>query len=378
MKKNFCIAVLILCLFGAAPSVDAQCWEGIVVEVAAGNTLLVNRGQTRGFVTLYGIDAPATGQAFSAEAENKLHTMLLNKKVTVCPQKALGGNAAEVYVLSGYKRNVNADMVRKGLAWSTVAQYKSLQTLARKKRLGLWSEDNPLPPHEYRRIAAERRSSVRVDGQQGNATPGSFTVYSRSPAPQPDRTEDNATHNEAPANSVQRQQELEELRMKQQQRTSDDSLGLIDIDDLTIKAYFEDNGYRSDGRVEISVDYRNKALDRAVLWTDGDVNCDCSVTGHFNEGTNTRIARADVILSSYDERVYIDIPYKYLAQDTFIELNSGTVECRISAGIFSIKASDKFYVYFTGVPYFLDNRPPFFDRPGHTAPGHHHNRETER
>ena len=270
------------------------------------------------------------------------------------------------------------EMVRKGLAWSTVAQYRNLETMARKKRLGLWSEDNPMPPHEYRRMAAERRSAVRADGQQGNATPGSLSVYKSSPAPQPDRAEDNATHNEVPAISVQRQMELEELRKKQQQRTSDDSLSLTDIDDVTISTYFEDGGYRSDGLVEISLDYRSKALDREVLWTDGDVNCDCSVTGHFNEGTNTRIARANVILTSYDDRVYIDIPYKYLEQDTFIELNSCTVECRISAGIFSLKASDKFYVYYPGIPYFLDNRPPFFDRPGHTAPGHHHNRDMER
>ena len=108
MKKIFFIPVLTLCLFGVVSIVEAQCWEGIVVEVVDGNTVLVSRGQTRGVVTLYGIDAPAPGQAFSAEAENKLHTMLLNKKVTVCPQKASGGNAAEVYVLSGYKLNVNA------------------------------------------------------------------------------------------------------------------------------------------------------------------------------------------------------------------------------------------------------------------------------
>jgi len=377
MKNIFFIPVIILCLFGAAPIAEAQCWEGIAVEVVDGTTLLVSRGQTRLVVTLYGIDPPATGQAFSTEAESKLHTMLLNKKVTVCPHKSSGGKAAEVYVLSGYKLDVNAEMVRKGLAWSTVAQYKNLETMARKKRLGLWVEDNPIPPHEYRRIASERRSAVRADGQQGNATPGSFTIYKNSREPQPDRAEDNATHNQGTAISAQREQELEELRMKQQHHTSDESLGLTDIDDVTIRAYFEDGGYRSDGLVEISFDYRNKALDRAVLWADGDVNCDCHVTGHFNEGTNTRIARSDVILSSYDDRVYIDIPYKYLQQDTFIELNSCTVECRISAGIFSLKASDKFYVYFPGIPYFLDNRPPFFERPGHTGPGHRHNRYPE-
>ena len=378
MKKNFFIPVLTFCLFGVVSIVEAQCWEGIVVEVVDGNTVLVSREQTRGLVTLYGIDAPTSGQAFSAEAENKLHTMLLNKKVTACPQKALGGNAAEVYVLSGYKRNVNEEMVRKGLAWSTVAQYKNLETMARKKRFGLWSEDNPMPPNEYRMMAAKRRSAVRADGQKGNATPGSLSVYKSNPAQQPDRAEDNATRKEGPAISVQRQMELEELRKKQQQRTSDDNLSLTDIDDVTISTYFEDSGYRSDGRVEISLDYRSKALGREVLWKDGDVNCDCSVTGHFNEGTNTRIARSSVILTSYDDRVYIDIPYKYLAQDTFIELNSCTVECRISAGIFSLKASDRFYVYYTGIPYFLDNHPSYFDRPEHIAPGHHHNRESER
>jgi micrococcal nuclease len=379
MKKNAFIPVLILSLFVAVPIAEAQCWEGIVDQVVDGNTLLVSRGKTRGTVTLYGIVTPAPGQSFSAEAGNKLHTILLNKKITVCPQHVPVGNAAEVYVLSGYKLNVNEEMVRRGLAWSTVAQYKNLEVMARKKRLGLWSEDNPMPQNEYRRMAAERRSTVLTDdGQQGNVTPGSLSVYKSTCAPKPDRTDANTTHNESSAISMQRQMELEKHRKQQQQRTSDENLSHTDIDDVTIKAYFEYGGYRSDGLVEISLDYRNKALDRAVLWTDGDVNCDCSVTGHFNEGTNTRIARADVILTSHDDRLYIDIPYKYLEQDTFIELNSCTVECRISAGIFSLKASDKFYVYFPGIPYFLDNRPPFFDRPGHTAPGYHHYREKQR
>ena len=116
-------------------------------------------------VTLYGIDAPATGQAFSAEAENKLHTMLLNKKVTVCPQKMMGGNAAEVYVLSGYKLNVNEEMVRKGLAWSTVARYKNLETLARKKRQGLWS-------------ARQSNAAARVPQEGSNAAHSRAAKYS--------------------------------------------------------------------------------------------------------------------------------------------------------------------------------------------------------
>lgn len=374
MNKNYFFLIIGLCLFGFVFDAHARCWDGTVVEVTDDNTLLVSRGQTRTAVTLYGIDAPASGQDYSADAMHRLNALLLNKKVTVCPQKMPGVNAVEVYVLSGYKLNVNEEMVRKGLAWSTVDQYKNLENTARTKRLGLWSADDPMPPHEYRRKASvqrsqEKQNAFRADDWNLNASSDGLNVY-KAP-PQAFSTADNATQVEV---AKQRLRELEALREKQQQHNNDDSLSLTDIDDFKISTYFEDAGYRSDGVVEVRLDYRSTALGREVLWTDGDVNCDCSVNGHFNEGSNTRIAKTSVILSSYTDRVYIDIPYKYLRQDTFIELNSCTVECTISAGIFSLKSSDKFYVYYPGIPYFLDNSPPSWSRPGHDAPEHHYNR----
>jgi hypothetical protein len=87
-----------------------------------------------------------------------------------------------------------------------------------------------------------------------------------------------------------------------------------------------------------------------VYWEGGDVSSECRVTGHFSNGTNTRIAKSNDVLNSHQERIYIDVPSYFLDQDNFVILRSCTVECRVSAGIFDLKASDKFEVYFRGIP----------------------------
>jgi len=343
-------------MFGIVPEGQAQCWKGTVVKVVDSNTLLVKRKQTRVRVRLYGIDAPAAGQAYVSEAKNHLQGLVLNKEATVCPKKTQGGNAFEVHVLKGFMKNINRDMVGKGFARSTVDGYKNLEKNARKKHLGLWSQDTSVQQKQTTQNGAashqgKNQDSVHTDKQFKKPSSGGLSVYKVTGAPQPDWVTDNGTQSVDPV-TLQRQAEIEALREQQQQRANDDSLSLTDIDHFTIRTYFHEPDYEFGGGLEIKFEYSSKALGRWVYWDDGDVNCECRVTGHFSEGTNTRIARTNDILSSYTDRVYINIPYTYF-EDSFIDLNSCTVECRISAGIFDLKASDKVYVQFTYRPWYL-------------------------
>lgn len=341
-----------LFLFGPVlvASAQAQCWDATVLEVIDGNTLIVNRKQSATKIRLYGIDAPATSQAFASEAKKTLQGLVLNKKITACLKKKPANPAYEVHVLKGFMLNVNREMIRKGLAWSTLDLYKTLEESARKKRRGLWSKDTPVSPKQYRqKAAAQQRVGVQAKPS------GSLSVYKVNGLPKPAQAPDNATQAVDPAVMEQRQQELEAIRQKEQERVSDTRLSLTDIEEFKLSADFVDADYESYAGLEISFYYWSTALDSPVDWNDGDVNCECSVIGHFSEGTNTRIARKNVLLSSYRDRVYIDIPYSYL-DDSFVELLSCTVECRLSAGIFDLKSSDKVYLQFTGRPWFYRRR----------------------
>ena len=103
--------------------------------------------------------------------------------------------------------------------------------------------------------------------------------------------------------------------------------------------------------MEITLYYESNKLGQNINWEEGPVNCECRITGHFSNGTNTRIAKSTDILTSYTEQVYISIPAYFLEEDDFVVLTYCTVDCRVSAGIFDLKASDRFEVYFRGDPY---------------------------
>ena len=346
----------LLCVFFLAPPdclVAAECWKGTVVKVIDGNTLIANQKNSQIKVRLYGITAPETGQLFAIEAKEFLRELVLDKEVTVCPKKTQGAMAAEVHVLKGFMLNVNREILRKGFARSTVDQYKSHENSARKKGLGLWSKDSSKDPNNsHKKTAAkpilEQREAVPFKTPP-NKRSGSLSVYKVQPAPQTEQVSDNNTQAIDPVVVEQRQQELEAIREQERARVSDTTLSLTDIDEFKLSANFMNDWYESYAGLEISFDYWSTSLDSPVDWNDGDVYCECRVTGHFSEGTNTRIARTNVLLSSFRDRVYIDIPYSYL-EDAFVELLSCTVECRISAGIFDLKASDKVYLQFTGRP----------------------------
>ena len=52
--------------------------------------------------------------------------------------------------------DVNAEMVRRGMAWVYVKYVKDkrlnqLEAEARKQRRGLWADEDPVPPWEWRR-----------------------------------------------------------------------------------------------------------------------------------------------------------------------------------------------------------------------------------
>jgi len=158
-------AVLFLLLFATADASAGRSVEGMVKAVYDGDTiLLATRGDSRLKVRLYGIDAPETkkpnvpGQPFADVAKRTLMYKIMGRRVT-----------AEIVDIDQYKRavavirysgrDVNREMVAEGFAWayrqylkgSYASEYIGAEERARSHHAGLWRDNNPLPPWEFRK-----------------------------------------------------------------------------------------------------------------------------------------------------------------------------------------------------------------------------------
>jgi len=145
----------------------ADTFAGRVVKVFDGDTIHVLDGvRNLHKIRLAGIDAPESGQAFGRVSREHLAGLIAGKTITV-----------EWYKRDRYERMVgkilldgqdmNLRQVSAGLAWhykkysseqspDDRVQYADAETVARKERLGLWRDINPVPPWDYRRMKAMR------------------------------------------------------------------------------------------------------------------------------------------------------------------------------------------------------------------------------
>jgi micrococcal nuclease len=137
-----------------------ESFSGKVVGVVDGDSLSVMHGGKAEPVRLNGIDAPERGQGFSAVAKQHLSDLVFGKvvRVEIRSKDRYQRTVADVYVGTML---VNHAMVRAGYAWwfrrysPRDRQLEKLEEEARQARRGLWEEEEPTPPWEYRR----RRSS---------------------------------------------------------------------------------------------------------------------------------------------------------------------------------------------------------------------------
>jgi micrococcal nuclease len=145
------LLLIIICFFSC--STEQQ--TGKVVKVIDGDTFdLMSDKKIR--VRMFGIDSPERGQAFSVKAREFTAALIAGKEinVTIRNNDRYGRSVCDVYLNDG--TYVNAEIVKAGYAW-LFTRYSNDDTLAqleedaRKNKRGLWQEDNPLPPWEFRR-----------------------------------------------------------------------------------------------------------------------------------------------------------------------------------------------------------------------------------
>ena len=121
-----------------------------------------------------GVDAPETahngkkGQAYGQEAGKVLQDMVLNKEVTVRITKptsiqpgdkpsAANNYGRDLCQIEVEGKNVSTEMIKAGAAWlyehfNNDPRLKAMQDDAMKNKRGLWANEKPIPPWQFRNM----------------------------------------------------------------------------------------------------------------------------------------------------------------------------------------------------------------------------------
>jgi micrococcal nuclease len=151
------IALIGLVLASALPAAADSYLSGRVLFVADGDSLVLDVAGARHDIDLAGIDAPEANQPWGQVAAEQLRRLTGAHVVAeiVHRDSASKSTARLVY----RKRDVASDLLSDGLAWSTVAPpapgampapYVLAEQQARAARRGLWSDEEQVPPWQWR------------------------------------------------------------------------------------------------------------------------------------------------------------------------------------------------------------------------------------
>jgi micrococcal nuclease len=131
---------------------------GKVTQVFDGDTIKINN---RYIIRFYGIDTPEKKQAFGPEAKQYLTNLIYGKRVTVkYKNKDQYGRAVGRVFYDG--EFINLELVKSGYAWyykqyaPKDTYFDTAQKYAEINKLGLWQQESPLPPWEWRRGKRDR------------------------------------------------------------------------------------------------------------------------------------------------------------------------------------------------------------------------------
>ncbi len=132
----------------------AKTLHGTVIKVSDGDTLTLLSGKRQYKIRLTQIDAPEKEQAYGQRARRSLSELSFRQeaRVETDVQDKYGRTVGTVWVAD---RNINMEQVRRGMAW-VYTQYShsrdmlQIEQEARLARRGLWAENKPIPPWEWR------------------------------------------------------------------------------------------------------------------------------------------------------------------------------------------------------------------------------------
>ncbi len=171
------VIIVVFLLFGGA--VQAKELEGQVVGISDGDSFTLLVGDVQYRVRLSGIDTPERGQPHANAARSALSDLIFRKHVRVESRKTdrYGRIIGRVWVQPGdcprcgRTLDVSLALLTTGMAWwyryyadeqpeQERGQYEFAEFEAKAKGAGLWKDENPVPPWEWR--SARRKAGARA------------------------------------------------------------------------------------------------------------------------------------------------------------------------------------------------------------------------
>lgn len=162
------IAMLLIAFSFFAQAAD---FRSKVVGVVDGDTIKVMREGKEVKILLAGIDCPEKKQPFGKDAKDYTYGLTYGQVVTV-KEKATNRNGriiAEVILPEGI--NLNQQLVWAGLAWwyrklaPDDAALAEMETKAKSAKRGLWTDEAPIPPWEWRK--GNRQGKLKSTSEKG-------------------------------------------------------------------------------------------------------------------------------------------------------------------------------------------------------------------
>lgn len=149
------VPVLVLFAVSATGAVSQETFTGVVTGVPSADVLEVPLSGVTIKVELWGVIALKPGQYYADKALSYLKARCLGQTVTVRVMENTGYDSRIGYVTLPDGRKINQELVKYGYAWWSRGEAPSDTYLkryfeeAQRKRLGIWSQPNPIPPWEF-------------------------------------------------------------------------------------------------------------------------------------------------------------------------------------------------------------------------------------
>lgn len=170
----------------AKPAEQGGIIQGKVVDLGWGDSLTVLDAQSKQHrIRLLGIDAPEKEQAFGPAARQKLSALVFGKMVAVKYQK-MDRQQRPLGKVSLGAVDVNLEMLKAGLAWyypndrdlpeSDRPLYAGAEREARAAGRGLWQDESPQSPWEFRQARKQQTTPTNTSG----STPDTVVAASDS------------------------------------------------------------------------------------------------------------------------------------------------------------------------------------------------------
>lgn len=136
-------------------SIDGEI-SGKVIKVKDGDTIDILFNGKPLTIRLAHIDCPEKAQPFGVAAKKFISDKCFGKVVIIQNESNYDRNGRLIGVVINEKGEIlNKEIIKAGLAWhfkqfSSDEQYAELENFARQKKVGLWFDENPVPPWEWR------------------------------------------------------------------------------------------------------------------------------------------------------------------------------------------------------------------------------------